>query len=156
MNCVFAPDSPPTPPGSTGRRHGRTALPARAAPPLGRWQGWLQRIMAPVLLAGILVPAAGTQSLAASSDPGTVLGGGVAQQQQPPAPPQPAPPSGGTVSGKSFEDLSPQDLYAQPQYAQVKAEWDKQYKPTQGIEIRIPAVNYTAAGGLDTPLKPED
>ncbi len=156
MNCVFAPDSPPTPPGSTGRRHGRTALPARAAPPLGRWQGWLQRIMAPVLLAGILLPAAGTQSLAASSDPGTVLGGGVAQQQQPPAPPQPAPPSGGTVSGKSFEDLSPQDLYAQPQYAQVKAEWDKQYKPTQGIEIRIPAVNYTAAGGLDTPLKPED
>src|SRR5919202_26238 len=113
---------------------------------LPRWQRWLHRIAAPVLLAGMVLPALpDAQALAAGNDGAGEVGGTALNQQQPP-PQQVTPPS-----DKSFEDLSPEDLFGQPIYEVVKAEWDKDFQPTQGIEIRIPAVNYAAA---DVPALP--
>src|SRR5439155_17011878 len=65
---------------------------------------------------------------------------GAALNQQQPPPPQVTP-----RSDKSFEDLSPEDLFGQPIYEVVKAQWDKEFQPTQGVEIRIPAANYSSA-----------
>jgi ABC-type glycerol-3-phosphate transport system substrate-binding protein len=53
-----------------------------------------------------------------------------------------------TDTTSSDEALGAETL-TQPIYAVVKAEWDKQYKPTTGIDIAIPAVDYTASGGLE-------
>lgn len=129
----------------------------------GRWQRWVQRVMAPLLLVGLFLPAAsGGQSFAANYDPSQEGGAAVAQQQvtpaQPPAPQQvtPAqqlvpPQQAGQQSrgDKSFENLSPEDLFAQPIYQVVKEQWDKQFTMATGVEVRVPAINYSASGGLE-------
>jgi ABC-type glycerol-3-phosphate transport system substrate-binding protein len=98
---------------------------------LPRWQRWLHRIAAPVLLAGMVLPIVPQgQTFAANYDPASESGAPVAQQQQPP---------------KTFEELAPEDLFAQPIYEVMREQWAKEFQPTKGIEIRIPAANYRAA-----------
>lgn len=154
-----------TPGGGRGAQR-RQALDRAAQVP--RWQRWVQRTMAPVLVAGMLLPILPSgQSFAAQYDPASEGGdASVYGQAQPVPAPQPAPPnrpvqsgqppasqaaqSGQAVdqSGKSYEDMTAEDLFAQPIYEVVKAEWDKTFKPVpQGTEVVLNAANYSGAGG---------
>ncbi|MGH2352280.1 MAG: hypothetical protein ACRDI2_16520, partial [Chloroflexota bacterium] len=99
-----------------------------------RLQRWTQHAMAPVLLAGMLLPAAPVSA----ANPERSLEG-VA----------PAPAQQAAEQEKTFEEMTPEDLFAQPIYADVKAEWDKQFQPATGVEVTIPAANYSAHGGAE-------
>src|SRR5688500_10214165 len=100
---------------------------------------WLHRLVALALVSGLLLPAAAPGALAATYDPN--LGDGEVAKQTTP----------GTSREKSFEELRAEDLFSQPIYEVVKADWDKQYKPVSGAgaTVTLPAVNYTASGGLE-------
>ena len=122
----------------TARRPGRRA-PLGAAAGGRRWQRVLQRIMAPVLIAGMLLPAFAFP----------VAGSGPALSVDPELARSASGQATDNQRGKSFEELSAEDLFSQPIYEVVKKEWDAaglRPVPT-GTEIVIPAANYLANGG---------
>src|SRR5687767_10875134 len=100
------------------------------------WRLWLNRVMALALVSGLLLPAAAPAALAATYDP---AGDADVSKQT----------TGGAQREKSFEELSAEDLFSQPIYEVVKADWDTQYKPVTGVSVALPAVNYTASGGIE-------
>ncbi len=139
---------------------------------------WSQQAMAALLVAGMLLPAFPLPAAAGSLDQAPVGGAGAAggapaagigvgaagsaaaptsagAAGAQPAPVQPAPvqqvtaqQAQGDRQQRPIEELTPEDLFGQPIYADVKAEWDKQFKPVSaGVEVRIPAADYSAAGG---------
>jgi ABC-type glycerol-3-phosphate transport system substrate-binding protein len=126
-------------PGKTRRPGRREALGESVGRP--RWQRWLQRAMAPVLIAGLLAPsfpAASASTLPPLPEPGS---GQVLGQDA------------GTQRERSFEELTAEDLFAQPIFEVVKQEWDKTFQPApQGTQVVVQASNYSASGG-DTGLQ---
>ncbi|MBI3970266.1 MAG: extracellular solute-binding protein [Chloroflexi bacterium] len=112
----------------------RTAL--DRPPRQSRWHRWLYRALAPLLLASLVLPLAPRDTNAANVDWTRDGDTGAVHQQTPP-------------TEKPFEELAPEDLFGQPIYEVVKAQWDKTFKPAKGIEIKIPAVDYVASGGLE-------
>ena len=116
----------------------RFSAPRRSAQ-MPRWQRWLHRTLAPVLLAGMVLPGvSGGPAFAAGDDPNAASGGALHQQQPQTPPTTPR-------SDKPFEELTTDELFGQPIYEVVKAEWDKEFKPTTGVEIKVPAADYSAA-----------
>ncbi|HEU5318313.1 MAG TPA: extracellular solute-binding protein, partial [Chloroflexota bacterium] len=102
------------------------------------WRGWLHRGIALVLVMGMLLPAFSGSSLAATYDPTAADGTSVDKQTGP-----------ATSRDKSFEELTAEDLFSQPIYEFVKADWDKTFKPTTGVSVEVPAVNYVGNGGVE-------
>src|SRR3954452_2242676 len=107
---------------------------------------WLRRLMVPMMLAGILLPAAPAGPAGAQGAPATPTRGAAAH---PPTSQPAAAAQQQTGATKSFEDLSPEDLFAQPQYETIKPEWEKTFKPVPGVDIAIPAASYTSSGGQE-------
>ncbi|HEX2036349.1 MAG TPA: extracellular solute-binding protein [Chloroflexota bacterium] len=97
-------------------------------------QRWTQCAMALLLVASFLFPAAVAQPAQAAT---------LGQAQDPNAS------QGVGRVDKPVEEIVPSDFFGEPIYQDVKTEWDKQFQPTTGVEIKIPGPSYSAAGGAE-------
>ena len=122
-------------------------------PQMPRWRSvcgasltaWAHRAVAVAVVAMSIAPLAQPVGAGATSVGTAEIGGSRTGQAQPPAKPMPDAPK----ADKLFEDMLPEDLAGQPIYADVKAEWDKKFKATTDVVIKIPAVNYVSNGGSE-------